>query len=165
MLSSAVEEPQARFELSADSAEQDDEEIPPWTEEDVVMLHWDLLRNARTLARADCALEEKIDILRWVFAEAALQSKPFSFESCIRVVSNSPLSPLPYIGKVDADEIRHWIRTQLRRWFDETFARYPTWVRDAILQRPAHVARCLEKNPQWLNQQLRQHGHGDDLFS
>ncbi|MQA40638.1 hypothetical protein [Rugamonas aquatica] len=153
------------FELVGDDQAEAAETIPPWTEEEVVHLHWRLLSEVKALDRPGRSLEDKIDILRWVFADGALEARPFSFVSCIRVVGSSPLSPLEYMGRVDADEVRCWIQQRLRRWFDEAFSVYPSWVREAIVLNPQWVARSLDKNPQWLNQQISSRQQHGDLFA
>jgi len=153
------------FELVGDDQAEAAETIPPWTEEEVVHLHWRLLSDIKTLDRPGRSLEDKIDILRWVFADGPLEARPFSFVSCIRVVGCSPLSPLEYMGRIDAEEVRAWIQRRLRRWFDDAFSSYPAWVREAILQNPQWVARSLDKNPQWLNQQICSRQQDGDLFA
>jgi len=150
---------------SASNALDDDEPPVDWTEEDVVYLHWRLLQDVSSLSDPDTPLEDKLDTLRWVFTEREKDGCPFSFTSCLRVVGCSPLSPIPYCGLVDPEEIRDRIRGGLRGWMTETLARYPQWVRDAVRHNPEWVEQRLAKNPQWINEQLKQLTVQADLFA
>jgi len=149
----------------AHSPLDDDESTVDWTEEDVVYLHWRLLKDVSSLSDPDTPLEDKLDTLRWVFTEREKDGRPFSFTSCLRVVGCSPLSPVPYCGLVDPEEIRDRIRAGLRTWMRETLARYPQWVRDAVQRNPEWVEQRLAKNPQWINEQLKQLSVQSDLFA
>jgi hypothetical protein len=140
----------------------DDEAADEWSEEDVVFLHWRLLQEIGDLCNPETPLEEKLDTLRWIFTDRDKESRPFSFVSCLKVVGCSPLSPLPYIGRVDAEEIRDTIRYQVKSWLNTTLARYPVWVRDAVIANPGWVESRLAKNPQWINEQIKKAAvHGD----
>lgn len=143
----------------------DDESPIEWSEEDVVQLHWRLLKEIGRLADPDTPLEEKFDTLRWVFTEREKDHKPFSFVSCLRVVGCSPLSPLPYCGLVDAEEVRDFIRCAVRRWLLQTLTRYPSWVREAIVEHPDWVETRLARNPQWINEEVRRVALEGDLFA
>lgn len=143
----------------------DDAAPVEWSEEDVVFLHWRLLQELADLGNPGTPLVEKIDTLRWVFTESELESAPFSFVSCLKVVGCSPLSPMPYVGLVDAEEIRGWIRHHLRAWFDATIERYPAWVKEAILQNPDWIESRLVKNPQWINEEIRKRSAQGDFFA
>lgn len=137
-----------------------------WTEEDVVRLHWHLLERIKLLRDARTPLEEKIEILHWMFTDAERDKKPFSFVNCVRVVAVSPLSPTPcFIGAVDAEEVRDWVRCRLKRWLIDSLENYPMWVRNAIVEQPGWIARQLERNPQWLNEQIRRNRVEGDLFA
>jgi hypothetical protein len=118
-----------------------------WSEEDIVFLHWRLLQEVSQLADPATPLEEKFDTLRWVFSEREKDGLPFSFVSCLRVVGCSPLSPIAYCGRVDAEEVRDRIRHNLKAWFNATLERYPDWVCDAVVHNPAWVEARLAKNP------------------
>ncbi len=142
----------------------DDEAVDEWSEEDVVFLHWRLLREIGDLCNPETPLEEKLDTLRWIFTDRDKESRPFSFVSCLKVVGCSALSPLPYIGLVDAEEIRDTIRRQVKSWLTTTLARYPVWVRDAVLANPGWVESRLAKNPQWINEQIKKTAVHGDLF-
>ena len=47
----------------------DDRSPVEWSEEDIVLLHWRLLKEIGRLADPETPLEEKFDTLRWVFTE------------------------------------------------------------------------------------------------
>ncbi|HEU0204073.1 MAG TPA: hypothetical protein VFR86_26995 [Burkholderiaceae bacterium] len=150
-------------ELDADDPEAS--RSAEWTEEDVVLLHWRLLQELRHLPEADTPLEEKIDALNWVFTDPDRESAPFSFVRCVQVVSTSPLSPTPYFGRVDPDEIKDWIRANVRRWMGATLERYPPWVRDVVRADPARVVRQLDRNPQWINEEVKKRKEFGDFFA
>ena len=144
----------------------DDEEAPiEWSEEDIVFLHWRLLQEVSQLADPATPLAEKFDTLRWVFSECEKDGMPFSFVSCLRVVGCSPLSPIAYCGRVDAEEVRDRIRHNLKTWFNATLERYPDWVCDAVVHNPAWVEARLAKNPQWINEQIKRMAVQGDLFT
>lgn len=151
---------------AADLDRLDDDPSPvDWSEEDIVFLHWRLLQEISHLADPATPLEEKFDTLRWVFTEREKDHKPFSFVSCLRVVGCSPLSPLPYCGLVDAEEVRDFIRCAVRRWLLQTLTRYPSWVREAIVEHPDWVETRLARNPQWINEEVRRVALEGDLFA
>ncbi len=133
------------------------DEAPEWTEEDVVHLHWRLLLELRRLPDPETPLEEKLDTLAWALTDPNLDGRPFSFASCLRVVGTSPMSPTPYFGLIQVDDIRDWLRTNARKWIHATIARYPEWVRVLIREQPDWVARQLARNPQWVNEQIKAH--------
>ena len=130
-------------------------DTPEWTEEDVVHLHWRLLLELRRLPDPETPLEEKLDTLAWALTDSGLDARPFSFASCLRVVGTSPMSPTPYFGLLQVDDIRDWLRTNARKWIRATIARYPDWVQTLIREQPDWVARQLAKNPQWVNEQIK----------
>lgn len=143
----------------------DDDKAVEWSEEDIVLLHWRLLKKVGDLRDSETPLEEKLDTLRWIFTERDKESRPFSFVSCLKVVGCSPLSPTPYFGLVDAEEIRDAIRYQVKAWINATLERYPSWVRKAVLKNPEWVESRLGKNPQWINEQVKKHTVQGDLFA
>lgn len=143
----------------------DDEAAIEWSEEDVVLLHWRLLRELADLSDPDTPLDEKIDTLRWVFTDDEHGRQPFSFVNCLRVVVSSPLSPLPYMGSVDADAIRGWIRQHVREWLTATIDRYPSWAAEAVLDNPGWIESRLAKNPQWINEEIKKRDVQGDLFA
>jgi len=136
-----------------------------WSEEDIVFLHWRLLQEVSHLADPTTPLEEKFDTLRWVFSEREKDGLPFSFVNCLRVVGCSPLSPIAYCGRVDAEDVRDRIRHGLKAWLDATLERYPDWVRDAVVDNPEWVEARLAKNPQWINEQIKRMAVQGDLFA
>ncbi|AXA91317.1 hypothetical protein DPH57_09230 [Massilia sp. YMA4] len=124
------------------------------------------MKRIEALSDARTPLEEKLDLLRWVFTDPALDTQPFSFVNCVKVVSLSPLSPAPYfIGMVDSEEVRDWIRRRIGVWLTISVDSYPAWVQQAIAARPDWIASQLERNPQWLNEQLRRSYVEGDLFT
>ena len=143
----------------------DDDTIVEWSEEDIVLLHWRLLKEVGGLRDPATPLEGKLNTLRWVFTERDKESRPFSFVNCLNVVGCSPLSPAPYFGLVDAEEIREAIRYQVKAWLNATLERYPSWVREAVFMNPEWVEARLEKNPQWINEQVKKHTAQGDLFA
>ena len=160
-----IQSPDSAARSSLDAADLDDEEPVDWSEEDIVLLHWRLLQEVNRLAEPATPLEEKFDTLRWVFTERSKDDRPFSFASCLRVVGCSPLSPIAYCGRVDAEEIRDRIRLGVRSWLPATLLRYPEWVRQAVASNPQWVATRLERNPQWINEQLKRIADEGDLFA
>jgi hypothetical protein len=126
-------------------------------------LHWRLLKDVSRLADPEAPLEEKFDTLRWVFTEREKDGKPFSFVWCLRVVGCSPLSPAPYVGLVDAEEIRDHLRIACKHWLRDTLKRYPSWVREAVARHPEWVAARLARNPQWINEEVKRISAEGDL--
>ncbi len=143
----------------------DDDSAVEWDEEDIVFLHWRLLKEVSDLRNPETPLEEKFDTLRWIFTEREKESLPFSFVNCLKVVGCSPLSPTPYFGLVDAEAIRDAIRAQVKTWLSATLDRYPRWVREAVLGNPEWVESQLAKNPQWINEQIKKRTVQGDLFT
>jgi hypothetical protein len=148
-----------------DSLFEDEDSPVEWSEADIVFLHWRLLQEVGQLADPATPLEEKLDTLRWVFAEREKDHLPFSFVSCLRVVGCSPLSPIAYCGRVDADEVRNRIRYHLKDWLAATLKRYPAWVRDAVVRNPEWIEARLVRNPQWINEQVKRMSVESDLFA
>lgn len=136
-----------------------------WDDEDIVFLHWRLLKDVSNLRDPATPLEEKFDTLRWIFTEREKENQPFSFVNCLKVVGCSPLSPTPYFGQVDAEGIRDAIRSQVKTWLKATLNQYPCWVREAVLRNPEWVEIQLAKNPQWINQQIKKRTVEGDLFA
>ena len=143
----------------------DDEAPVEWSEEDVVLLHWRLLQELGDLGDPDTPLDEKIDTLRWVFTDPIRERQPFSFVNCLRVVALSPLSPVPYLGPIDAESIRDWIRHHVHEWLTATINRYPSWAAAAVLENPCWIESRLAKNPQWINEEIKKHTVQGDLFA
>ena len=163
----ATRTPQALRDLIGANAACDSiDRTVEWSEEDIVLLHWGLLRELRRLADPDTPLEEKLDTLAWALTDPALDDRPFSMATCIRVVGTSPLSPTPYFGVTSVDDIRDWIRANAPRWLRATLARYPEWVRQLVRSQPDWICRELSRNPQWINEQVkrRDSSRQPDLF-
>jgi hypothetical protein len=138
---------------------------PEWSEEDVVLLHWLLLKQVQRLADPETPFAEKVWTLNWVFTDPQKDALPFSFVSCVKVVSCSPLSPLPFIGDFDVSDLRDWISHSARRWIRESVARFPPWVQETLRRNPAPLLAKLERNPQYLNEQIRERQLHGDLFA
>jgi len=152
--------------IDASPATAGSEGVIDWTEEDIVLLHWGLLRELRRLADPETPLEDKLDTLAWALTDPALDAKPFSMASCIRVVGTSPLSPTAYFGAASVEEVRCWVLANAPRWLRATLARYPDWVQELVRSQPDWVCRQLTRNPQWINEQvkLRERSLQGDLF-
>ncbi len=142
-----------------------DTDSKEWSERDIVLLHWRLLQEIETLADPQTPLETKFDTLRWVFTEREKDALPFSFVNCLRVVGCSPLSPIAYCGRLDAEEVRDSIRCAVRGWLTATLERYPQWVREAAARNPEWFETQLMRNPQWINEQLRTTAAQGELFA
>lgn len=136
-----------------------------WTEEEIVYLHWRLLRDVRDLADPDAPLDEKLSTLGWIFTDPDKDSRPFSFVNCLRVVGCSPLSPIAYCGRVDSEEIREHIARNAKHWLRTTLSRYPQWVTEALARNPDWVDAQLARNPQWINEQIKKLAVQGDLFA
>jgi hypothetical protein len=155
------------------STDDNDEDAPAseevtvteWSEHEIVLLHWRLLQDIEALADPEAPLETKFETLRWVFTEREKDTRPFSFVNCLHVIGCSPLSPIAFCGRVDAEEVRDFIRHSVRAWLGATLARYPRWVHDAVVRNPEWVDAQLSRNPQWLNEQMRAMAQQGDLFA
>ena len=160
--------PESLFGVQVDDADDSPETggVPiEWTEQDVVLLHWRLLQEIEALSDPATPLEEKLDTLRWVFTEREKDGQPFSFVNCLRVVGCSPLSPIAYCGRIDAEEVRDRIRHALKGWLVATLERYPDWVREVVAGNPEWIEARLARNPQWINEQIKQMSEQGDLFA
>lgn len=144
---------------------EDSGPAPSWSEEDVVLLHWLLLQQVQRLADPETPFLEKVWTLNWVFTDPEKDALPFSFVSCVKVVSCSPLSPLPFIGDFDVSDLRDRLAHSARRWIRESVERFPPWVQETLRSNPAAVLAKLERNPQYLNEQIRERQLHGDLFA
>lgn len=149
--------------MSRVSASENNDDAIEFTEEELVALHWWLLRKVSLLSDPRTPLDEKFELVRWVFTDPVRDTQPFSFVNCMKVVSGSPLSQLPFIGAIDAQEVRDWIGSQLGGWFLSSLQEYPEWARQAVLAKPDWISENLFKNPQWMNEQIKL--HQSDLFA
>ena len=145
--------------------EEDCGPAPDWSEQDVVGLHWLLLKQVQRLADPETPLLEKVWTLNWVFTDPEKDALPFSFVNCVKVVSCSPLSPLPFIGDFDVSDLRDRLAHSARRWMRESVERFPPWVQETLRCNPAAVLAKLERNPQYLNEQIRERQLKGDLFA
>ena len=152
-----------RAPVSKVSACESHDDVIEFSEEELVALHWWLLRKVSLLSDPRTPLDEKFELVRWVFTDPVRDTQPFSFVNCMKVVSGSPLSQLPFIGAIDAQEVRDWISSQLYRWFMTALQDYPEWARQAVLTKPDWISDNLFKNPQWMNEQIKL--HEVDLFA
>lgn len=152
-----------REPVSKVSACESNDDVIEFSEEELVALHWWLLRKVSLLSDPRTPLDEKFELVRWVFTDPVRDTQPFSFVNCMKVVSGSPLSQLPFIGAIDAQEVRNWIGSQLCHWFMSALQDYPAWVRQAVLTKPDWISDNLFKNPQWVNEQIKL--HQSDLFA
>lgn len=152
-----------RAQANKVSARQTNDEVIEFSEEELVALHWWLLRKVSLLSDPRTPLDEKFELVRWVFTDPVRDTQPFSFVNCMKVVSGSPLSQLPFIGAIDAQEVRDWIGSHLCRWFMSALQDYPAWVREAVQAKPDWISDNLFKNPQWMNEQIKL--HESDLFA
>lgn len=141
--------------------------VIPWEEKEVVQLCWLLLKSIDGLQDPRTPLIEKVWILSWIFTDDSKRAKPFSFDFCVRVMSLSPLSHLPYIGEFPTDDLRDLIRDLARGWMRESVSRFPDWIQELIRANPDFVVARLDKNPQYINQQIRSHesSRTGDLFA
>lgn len=144
---------------------EDDSDVDEWSEEELVYLHWRLLEEVKSLADPEQPLDEKFDTLRWIFTEPANDDLPFSFAQCVRVAGCSPLSPIPYCGQVDVEELRDQLRSKLSGWLNASLERYPIWLREALIAQPDWIIPRLSRNPQWINEQLKRIKDEGDLFA
>lgn len=157
-------------ELDAEVAEQlkhhtdGEDSLPSWSEEDVVLLHWLLLKQVQRLDDLETPLADKLATLNWIFTDPDKDALPFSFVNCVRVVSCSPLSPLPFIGDFDVSDLRERIAYAARRWIRESVERFPPWVGESLRRNPEWLLAKLERNPQYLNEQIRDRVRNGDLF-
>ena len=113
---------------------------------DLLQKNHAVLRNYPISAHIRFLLEESRPEMRQYFFESEKDGMPFSFVSCLRVVGCSPLSPIAYCGRVDAEEVRDRIRHNLKAWFNATLERYPDWVCDAVLL----LSEWLHRLRSWL---------------
>lgn len=131
-----------------------------FTEEEVVYLHWRMLEAIKCLADPKVSLLERFSVLAWVFTDdPEADAKPFSFAQCVEVVTRSPLTNvrgLPYVGRIDPGALRDKLESEVRRrWMVGVCDGYPLWLRINILQNPDFYLRQLERDPQWINKQLK----------
>jgi hypothetical protein len=125
-----------------------------WTTEEIVRLHGVLLDDLHRLAEADTPLEERFELLEWVFTERALEAEPFSFRACVRLLWRT----------CDPDLARDAIRALARTGLQAALAKYPAWLAEQVLREPQWVAEGLHRDPQWINEALVRARVEPDLF-
>lgn len=143
----------------------DDGEPIHWSVDGIVKLHMVLLDELARLADPETPLEEKLDMLQWVFIDPdhpELDDKPFSFANCVKVCGTSIN---PHYGLMSAEDVRVDLARYAPRWLNESLQRYPEWLQKAIRSNPEWVWARLEQNPQFINQQARRAAKQGDLFS
>lgn len=139
-----------------------------WPEEVVHRLHWHLLSEIKCLADPAGSLTDKLEMLQWIFATEEHEHIAFSFANCVRFVGCSPLTDvdhLPYVGLIDPEAIRDYIRRMLPDWMGSTLSGYPSWVVEAMVVHSDYVARKLEKDPQFVNKTIRRSEGQGDFFT
>lgn len=125
-----------------------------WSTEEIVALHFILLDDLRRLAEPETPLEERFELLEWVFTDRARETAPFSFGMCVRL----------FLRTCDPDGVREALRPLSCGWLREAVARLPAWLGERILRDPEWAARELHRDPQWLNEALLRHAREPDLF-
>ena len=137
-------------------------EFIEWTIDGIVKLHMMLLDELSHLADPATPLEEKLDMLQWVYTDPELEHKPFSFANCIKLCGRSSN---PHYGLMSAEDVRVELGRSVRRWLNESLGRYPEWLQQAVRSNPQWVWARLEENPQFINQQAGRAARQGDLFS
>jgi len=142
----------------------DDSEPIHWSVDGIVKLHLVLLGELVRLADPETPLEEKLDMLQWVFIDPdppERDDRAFSFANCIKLRGTSIN---PHYRLMSAEDVRVALARFFPRWLNESLQRYPEWP-----QRPSvrirRVWARLEQNPQFINQQARRAAKQGDLFS
>jgi hypothetical protein len=92
-------------------------EEPQWMTAEIVYLHFVLLDQCRYLARPSASLERKEETLRWIFTAPELEDRPFSFKSCVRLVTGNA----PDYGAVHR-RLQEELRPYLTEWLRESLA-------------------------------------------
>jgi hypothetical protein len=91
---------------------------PEWMTAEIVYLHFVLLDQCRYLARPSASIERKEETLRWIFTDPELEDRPFSFKSCVKLVTGNA----PDFGAVYR-RLRDEMRPVLAAWLHESLAR------------------------------------------
>lgn len=133
-----------------------------WSTEAIVKLHMILLDQLSHLADPVTPLEEKLELLQWVYTERDLEDKPFSFANCVKLCGTS-LNP--HFGLMSADDVRDELARYIPRWLSESLAMYPPWVQRAVRSNPEWVWSRINSNPQFINRATRRSTKHGDLFS
>ncbi|HQR22649.1 MAG TPA: hypothetical protein PKV98_17400 [Burkholderiaceae bacterium] len=133
-----------------------------WSVDDIVKLHMVLLDELARLADPVTPLEEKLDLLQWVYTEPECDGRPFSFANCIKLCGQSIN---PHYGLMSAEDVRVELSRYVPRWLQESLSLYPEWLQQAVRSNPQWVWARLEENPQFINQQAKRAAKQGDLFS
>jgi hypothetical protein len=139
----------------ARAADGECDETIAWTQEEIVLLHGILFDTCvEKLGDPETPLDEVLDCLRWIFSEPGKEAAPFSFVSTLRLYQ-----------RPHARFVREAIQAGLACYLRQRLMRYPPWVGEAFWSDPDAFAAELERNPQWVNETLRRHSRGQDLFA
>jgi hypothetical protein len=164
-----VSENASRAGRSAESANDPDvgETFDPgetveWSVDAIVQLHMVLLDELSRLADPATPLEEKLDMLQWVYTDPELEDKPFSFSNCIKLCGRSIN---PHYGLMSTEDVRVELGRYVPRWLNESLRRYPEWLQQAVRSNPEWVWARLEEDPQYINRQAGRVAKQGDLFS
>jgi len=125
-----------------------------WSAAEIVGLHFILLDDLRRLADPGTPLEERFELLEWVFTDRAREGEPFSFGMCVRLFGRT----------CDPDGVREALQPLSVAWLRDAVARLPAWLGEQIVRDPQWAAGELHRNPQWLNEALLRHAREPDLF-
>ena len=125
-----------------------------WSADEIVRLHFVLLDDLRRLADPETPLEERFELIEWVFTERERELEPFSFGACVRMVFRT----------CDPDDVREELRRLALAWLRDAVARFPAWLGEQILRDPQWAAAELHRNPQWINEELLRQARERDLF-
>ena len=125
-----------------------------WSTEEIVGLHFILLDDLHRLAEPETPLEERFELLEWVFTDSVLEDRPFSFRACVRL----------YLRTCDPDTVREELRRLSHAWLRTAVADLPAWFGTRILREPQWAATELHRNPRWINEALRRRASEPDLF-
>jgi len=155
------EDPDRRHPKEPDQEAPSSEEPVSWSVDAIVQLHMVLLEQLAGLADPAKPLEEKLELLQWVFTEPELEDKPFSFSNCVKLCGRSYN---PHYGLMSADDVRHELGRLIPRWMKESLALYPEWIQRAVTSNPAWVWARLDGNPQFINRAARRSISQGDLF-
>lgn len=120
-----------------------------WTEAEIVRLQFILLDECRGLANPAYPLSEKLDILRWIFADEREAMAPFSFYRCVRCAW----------GSCDVEALRDTLMEHVPEWLNQALVQCPveirSWVRDILRADPTWLSNRLDINPQFINETAR----------
>ena len=165
---SSKEQPLLFEELSREAQAEliqyvfDDETPIEWTDDTIVRLHFMLLDDCEKLADPQTPLEEKLEVLRWIYTDPQKDDAPFSFANCLKLFGR-PTDQTQ--GSLGPKEVREGLRGHLSGWIRESLERYPAWVREAFHSNPDHVSELLARNAQRINEEVRRRSAQGDLFA